>query len=155
MEIEDIKAAAERHTENTPLFVVEVKCSADNEIEILVDSDGSVNIDDCVALSRAVEADFDREAEDFSLTVMSAGIGRPLKVYRQYAKLVGRPVEVLLKNGTKIVATLSAATPGSITLSYEEKVAVEGKKRKETVQVERTYDIETEVKSTCEWLDFK
>ena len=141
--------------EGTSLFIVDTKCSADNEIEILVDSDGSVNIDECVALSRAIEAGFDRDAEDFSLTVMSAGIGRPLKVYRQYAKLVGRPVEVLLRNGVKMIATLTAATPDTITVAYDEKVAVEGRKRKETVRVERTYDLDSEVKSTCEWLDFK
>ena len=42
----------------------------------------------------------------------------------------------------------------AITLSYEEKQAVEGKKRKQLVKVTRTYPF-SEVKQTCEWLDFK
>ena len=149
-----IIAAAERHLQGTDLFVVGCTCSAANEIELTVDSDSSVDIDACVRLSRAVEAEFDREAEDFSLTVMSAGIGSPLQCLRQYRKLIGRPVEVLLKSGIKILATLDEATDEALTLSYEEKQAVEGKKRKQTVQVTRTYPF-GEIVSTKEYLDFK
>ena len=154
IETKKIIEAAERHLQDTDLFVVGCTCSAANEIELTVDSDTSVDIDACVRLSRAVEAEFDREAEDFSLTVMSAGIGSPLKCLRQYRKLIGRPVEVLLTGGTKLLATLDEATETELTLSYEEKQAVEGKKRKQTVQVTRTYALD-EVLSTKEYLDFK
>ncbi|UKI38881.1 MAG: hypothetical protein L6V35_06150 [Alistipes putredinis] len=92
--------------------------------------------------------------EDFSLTVSSAGIGQPLKLLRQYLKLIGRPVEVLLANGTKILATLVAATDDSITVSYTEKAIVEGKKRKQEVTVEKTYP-KSEIKTVREYLDFK
>ena len=92
--------------------------------------------------------------EDFSLTVASAGIGEELKCERQFRKLVGRPVEVLLLNGTKIRALLDAADAGGITLSYEEKQAVEGKKRKQLVKVVKRYAF-SEVKYTKEYLDFK
>lgn len=105
-------------------------------------------------LSRAVEAEFDRDAEDFSLTVASAGIGSELKCLRQYRKLLGRPVEVLLQNGIKIVARLDEADETHLTLSYEEKQTVEGKKRKQLVRVTRTYPF-AEIKSTREYLDFK
>ena len=84
----------------------------------------------------------------------SAGIGEELKCERQFRKLVGRPVEVLLLNGTKIRALLDAADAGGITLSYEEKQAVEGKKRKQTVRVTRRYPF-SEIKYTKEYLDFK
>ena len=136
------------------MFVVGCNCSPGNEIELLIDSDTSVSIDACVALSRAVEAEFDRDAEDFSLTVASAGIGSELRCLRQYRKLVGRPVEVLLLSGVKITAQLDAADEEGITLSYEEKQTVEGKKRKQTVRVTRTYPF-AEIKSTREFLDFK
>ena len=107
-----------------------------------------------VALSRAVEADLDRDAEDFSLTVASAGIGSELRTLRQYRKLVGRPVEVLLTNGVKILAHLDEATDEGVTLSYEEKQAVEGRKRKQPVKVTRSYPF-AQIKYTKEWLDFK
>ncbi len=104
-----IIAAAERHLRDTDMFVVDCTCTAGNEVELLIDSDTSVSIDACAALSRAVEAEFDRDAEDFSLTVASAGIGSELRHPRQYAKLVGSSVEVLLLGGIKILARLDAA----------------------------------------------
>ena len=149
-----ITEAAERHLEGTDMFVVECTSTPGNEIELTIDSDTSVGIDACVALSRAVEADLDRDAEDFSLAVASAGIGSELRTLRQYRKLVGRPVEVLLTNGVKILAHLDEATDEGVTLSYEEKQAVEGRKRKQPVKVTRSYPF-AQIKYTKEWLDFK
>ena len=45
------------------------------EIELLIDSDTAVKLEDCASLNRAIEAERDREVEDFSLMVASAGIG--------------------------------------------------------------------------------
>lgn len=145
---------AEQHLAGTDMFVVECTCSPSNEVELLIDSDTSVSIDACVALNRAIDAEFDRDVEDFSLMVASAGIGSELRVLRQYLKLIGRPVEVLLRNGVKLLATLDAADEESITLSYDEKVAVEGKKKKELQHVVKRYMME-EVKYTKEHLDYK
>ena len=154
IETKKIIEAAERHLEGSDMFVVECTSTPGNEIELTIDSDTSVGIDACVALSRAVEADLDRDAEDFSLTVASAGIGSELRTLRQYRKLVGRPVEVLLTNGVKILAHLDEATDEGVTLSYEEKQAVEGKKKKQLVKVTRSYPFD-QIKYTKEWLDFK
>ena len=149
-----ITRVAEQHLDGTDMFVVECKCSPANEVELVVDSDTSVDIDACVALSRAVEAAFDRDEEDFSLTVASAGIGSELKCLRQYKKLVGQSVEVLLADGVKILALLDDADEQGITLSYDEKQAVEGHKRKQTVRVTKSYTFD-EIKYTREWLDLK
>lgn len=145
---------AEKALEGSQLFVVDCVCSPSNEVELLIDSDTFVSIDDCAALSRTVEAAFDRDVEDFSLTVASAGIGSELKNIRQFRKLTGKPVEVLLKNGIKILAALDAADEESITLSYDERVAVEGKKRKELVHTVKTFTFD-EIKYTKEYLDYK
>ena len=149
-----ITEVAENHLVGTDMFVVGCKCSPSNEVELLIDSDTSVDIDACVALSRAVEAAFDRDEEDFSLTVASAGIGSELKCLRQYRKLVGQSVEVLLTDGVKILAVLDAADDNGITLSYDEKQTIEGHKRKQTVRVTKSYRFD-EIKYTREWLDFK
>ncbi len=149
-----IVALAEQKMEGTDLFVVECSVSPANEIELTIDSDKSVAIDTCVELSRAIEAELDREEEDFSLMVASAGIGSELKSLRQYRKLVGRSVEVLLLNGIKILARLDEVTDEGITLFYEEKQAVEGHKRKQLVQVSHPYPF-SEIKYTKEWIDFK
>lgn len=149
-----VREIAETQMEGTDLFVVEVRVSPANEIVVTVDSDTQVGIDRCVELSRSIEGALDREQEDFELTVMSAGIGQPLKMLRQYRKLIGRPVEVILKDGGKIVGNLTDASESSIAVEYEERVVVEGKKRKQLVTTRRELSLD-EVKSTCEYLDFK
>ncbi len=145
---------ADRELAGTDLYTVSCKCSPMNEVELLIDSDTSVTIERCVELSRTIEAEFDRDEEDFSLTVASAGIGEELKNIRQYRKLVGSSVEVLLKNGVKILAKLDGVADDGITISYREKQAVEGKKRKVEVEVSNTYAFD-EIKYTKEYLDFK
>jgi len=154
MDADKIRNIAEEELAEGSLFLVEVNITPGNEIEVVIDSDGSVDIDDCVALSRAIEERLDREEEDFELTVTSAGIGQPLRMLRQYRKLIGREVEVVLKEGGKLVATLTDATGEAITVEYQEKAAVEGKKRKELVTRRRELPL-AEVKSTCEHLSFK
>lgn len=154
IDTDKIRAAAERELEDSPLFLVGISVTPSKEIEVVIDSDGSVDIDDCVRLSRRIEEQLDREDEDFELTVTSAGIGQPLKLLRQYRKLIGKPVEVVLANGTKIRAELRDADENSITLAYKELRAVEGKKRKQEFDTVHTYSL-SEIKSTREFLDFK
>ncbi len=150
-------ASAEAKLVDTDMFVVGCTCSHSNEVELLVDSDTSVSIDVCIAVSRAIEEEFDREVEDFSLTVASAGIGSELKLLRQYEKLVGSSIEVLLLSGIKVVAKLTAVDSDGINLEYEEKQTIEmpsGKKKKQLVTVEKRIAFD-EIKSTKEFLDFK
>ena len=117
------------------LYIVDVFISKDNDIEVTIESEeGIVELDDCVGVSRFFETCFDREKEDYSLTVTSAGLDQPFKVLRQFVKAVGSKVEVSLKGGKKIVAVLEAADEESITLKYSAKEAVEGKKKKELVE---------------------
>lgn len=145
---------AERHVEGSDLFVVECSVSPSGDIELLIDSDTSVSIDACAELNRAVEAELDRDSEDFSLSVASAGIGSELRSIRQYRKLVGSSIEVLLTSSEKILACLDAVDDEGITLSYDEQQTVEGKKRKQTVHVTRRYSWD-DVRYAKEWLDFK
>ncbi|MBO5687986.1 MAG: ribosome assembly cofactor RimP [Alistipes sp.] len=154
IDCEKILAIADRELAGTDLFTVSCKCTPMNEVELLIDSDTHVTIERCVELSRKIEAEFNRDEEDFSLTVASAGIGTELQNIRQYRKLIGSSVEVLLLTGIKILAKLDGVTDDGITISYEEKQAVEGKKRKVLVNVERTYRFD-EIKYTKEYLDFK
>ena len=117
------------------LYIVDVSVSKDNDIEVIIEKEeGIVELDDCVSLSRYFETCFDREKEDFSLTVASAGLDQPFKVLKQFIKAVGTKVEVQLKGGKKMVAVLEAADEESVTLKYSVKEAVEGKKKKELVE---------------------
>ena len=116
-------------------YIVDINISKENDVEITIESEeGIVELDDCVAISRFFEGCFDREKEDYSLTVTSAGLDQPFKILKQYIKAIGSKVEVSLKGGKKFVATLTAADEESICLQYTAKEAVEGKKKKELVE---------------------
>lgn len=135
MNISDIKDAIGEEIVARGFFLVDVTVSKENDIVVTVESEnGIVELEDCVSLSRYFETRFDRETEDYSLTVSSAGLDQPFKVFRQFEKAVGSKVEVSLKGGKKLVATLAEADPESITLKYTAKEAVEGKKKKELVE---------------------
>ena len=154
IDVKLVTEIAERHLEGSDMYVVECKISPMGEIELLIDSDTAVKLEDCAALNRAIEAELDREVEDYSLMVASAGIGSELKLLRQYNKIIGSSVEVLLKDGIKLLAKLNSADEAGIAISYEEKQVVEGKKRKVTVEVTKDYKWE-EIKYVKEYLDFK
>ena len=90
-----------------------------------------------MAISKQLDAQLDRDIEDYDLTVSSAGIGYPFKVPQQYEKNLGNQVEVKLQNGEKLQGTLKSHSEAGIVMECEEKVAVEGKKKKSIVKVEK------------------
>ena len=136
-------------------FIVDVSVSKDNDIILtIVSEEGTIELVDCVSLSRYFETKFDRETEDYSLTVSSAGLDQPFKVFRQFVKAVGTKVEVLLKGGKKMVAVLEAADQESITLKYSAKEAVEGKKKKEIVEHVDRYTMD-QVNAVRPYIEFK
>ncbi|MBQ6878673.1 MAG: ribosome assembly cofactor RimP [Bacteroidales bacterium] len=135
MKISDITDAIGGEIVARGCFLVDISVSKDNDIVLTIESEnGKIELDDCVSLSRFFETKFDREVEDYSLTVSSAGLDQPFKVLKQYQKAVGSKVEVSLRGGKKMVAVLEAADEESITLKYSAKEAVEGKKKKEIVE---------------------
>lgn len=135
MNVSEIKDALQSELVARGCFLVDVSVSKDNDIVVTIESEnGKIELDDCVALSRYFETQFDREVEDYSLTMTSAGLDQPFKVLRQFEKAVGTKVEAQLRGGKKMVALLEAADEESVTLKYSVKEAVEGKKKKELVE---------------------
>ncbi len=149
-----IRSLAEKALPSEKEFVVDVKVSPGNEVTVILDSDDKINIDQVVAIARDIEAGLDRDKEDFELSVMSAGVGQPLTMLRQYLKLIGKDVEIVLRSGGKVIGELRAADETSVTIAYSEKVAVEGRKRKELKEFTHKYLLD-EIKSTVEHLNFK
>ncbi|GGX13530.1 ribosome assembly cofactor RimP [Aquimarina muelleri] len=125
--------------EKPSLFLIESKIHSGNCIEIIIDGDEGVTVEDCIAISRAIEHNLDREEEDFSLQVMSAGVSEGLTHVRQYAKNVGRKLKVKSKeevfegdlisaNETEIILRWKSREPkpvgkGKVTVTKEVSVA--------------------------------
>ena len=154
MDIKEIREVAEKALEGSDMFVVDCTITPDNTIDLTIDSDTSVSIDVCAMINRAISDAFNRDEEDYQLTVASAGIGEPLRLIRQYKKLVGESIEVLLKSGIKILATLDEVSDEAISISYDEAVVVEGKKKKQMQRTTHPYSFD-EIKWAKEYLDYK
>ncbi len=120
-------------------FLVSVEISADNRIVVEIERrSGSITIDDCVEINNLIEANFDRNVEDYELEVGSAGLTAPFKIKAQYDKNCGNPVEVLTKDGNKLRGTLKSATDTDFTITITKKVKPEGAKRPIMVEEDTT-----------------
>lgn len=124
----------EAFEEYNSLFLIDFTVKGANEIRVVIDGDEGVTVQDCMNVSRKVEHNLDREEEDFSLEVMSAGATEPLINKRQYKKNIGRDLEVKLEDGSKVTGTLDAADDEKISLSWKERVPKEVGKGKMTVE---------------------
>lgn len=136
---ESIGAIVESCLDADTEFLVDVSVSSSNSIVVLIDSDLGVSIDRCVEVSRQIEKSLDREKEDFSLEVSSAGLSSPLKLVRQYKKNIGRQLDIVAVDGAKMTGKLTEVGEESFTILISEKVKKEGSKKKELV--ERTVEL--------------
>ncbi len=123
---EEIIPVVESLLEGTDKFLLSVHISKANVIYIFIDGDTAVSIEDCVALTKAFEAKFDRDVEDYELRVSSAGVDKEFKVLRQLPKFVGREIEVYLRGEKPFKATLLSLDGSTLHL---EQVKGKGKKQ--------------------------
>ena len=107
--------------QHSNIFLVDLKISNDKSIKIILDGDKEVNVKDCIDISRSMEGALDRDQEDFSLEVASAGVGSPLKFPRQYHKNLGRKLEVISTEGLKFEGDLTHVKEDAIELQWKQR----------------------------------
>jgi ribosome maturation factor RimP len=100
------------------LFLIDFSIQTDNQIKVIIDGDNGVLVEDCIFISRAIEHNLDREEQDFSLDVMSAGATAPLVKERQYKKHLNRTLKVKTESD-KFEGALSRASDNGITLQWK------------------------------------
>ena len=123
-------------------FLVTVKVSAQNDIQVFVDKTEGISISECLQISRFIEEELDREVEDFQLLVSSPGLSKAFVVEEQYLKNIGREVVVKLTDGKKIKGRL-AAFDGDITLETTNKL-----KNKKQLKIQQEIISSSEIKET-------
>ena len=114
-----IELAQERINElDNGNYLVDVSVSAKNVILVKMDNlNQGVSIKDCVSVSRNIEHNLDREAQDFELKVSSPGLDQPFMVYEQYLKNIGKTIEVIL-NDSSLKGELLTVSPDEIELKH-------------------------------------
>lgn len=149
-----VKSLVEEWLADKDYFLVDIQISADDRIVVEIDHADGVWIEDCVELSKFIEDRLSRDEEDYELEVGSAGLGQPFKVEQQYLNFIGKEVEVLDAAGKKVKGILKAVEGRLFTVSVEEKVKVEGKKRLQLQEVDHEYNMD-EVKYCKYLISFK
>ena len=97
-----------------------VKEGKDRYLRAYIDKEGGISIDDCEKVSRAFEEKLDEEdliKDAYILEVSSPGLTRPLKKERDYARNLGRLIEIHTykpKDGQKEFTGILKSFDGSI-----------------------------------------
>ena len=148
---EKIQEIAKKKITGTEIFIVEIKVAVGNKISVRLDKmNGGIVVNDCSEISRYIEANLDRNAEDFSLEVSSAGLEEPFKVKKQYLKNIGKKIDVLLTDGIR--------KEGKLVLADENKIELETTHRDKHLKKDTTeiigiaYD---QIKQTKKIISFK
>lgn len=129
------KLAKQVFEENNSLFLISLDINSANHIKVVIDGDEGVSVNDCIKVSRAIEHNLDRDEEDFSLEVTSAGVSEPLLMPRQYRKNVGRKLKVKTQE-EKFEGDLVEANDEEIKLTWKAREPKPVGKGKHTVEKE-------------------
>ena len=149
-----VKRLVDEWLEGKEYFIVDIQISPESKIVVEIDHADGVWIEDCVELSKFIEEHLSRDEEDYELEVGSAGLGQPFKVPQQYINFIGKEVEVLDQDGSKVKGILKSVDGNKFIVSVNEKVRVEGNKRPVKMDVDHEYDM-NEVKYTKYLISFK
>ena len=149
-----VKRLVDEWLEGKEYFIVDIQISPESKIVVEIDHADGVWIEDCVELSKFIEEHLSRDEEDYELEVGSAGLGQPFKVPQQYINFIGKEVEVLDQDGSKVKGILKSVDGNKFIVSVNEKVRVEGKKRPVKMDVDHEYDM-NEVIYTKYLISFK
>ena len=122
------------------MFIVDITVGSGNAISVSIDSDAGVTIDDCIATSRHIEQNLDRETDDFSLEVSSPGLTQPFKILRQYKKNIGQKIEVVAVTGEKKEGILISADEQGFQLEIASKEKVNGTKAMVMKTIDYTFE---------------
>jgi ribosome maturation factor RimP len=104
-------------------FLVDVRIKATNNVKVFIDGDEGIPLSELIQYNRKLYKQLEETAlfpaDDFSLEVSSPGLDEPLKLLRQYKKNLGRYVDVLLHDATKIEGKLLRVNDDSIVVETE------------------------------------
>lgn len=126
-----IETLVKEKIEGSEAFIVEIEVTPVNQIMVEVDKAPSISIEECVAISRYIENELDREEEDFELKVSSPGLDKPIRHMLQYKKNVGRQLKVVMQSGKSEKGELKEVANEMLTLVQRKKERIEGRKKKE------------------------
>ena len=117
---EEIEKIASVKAQELNGCIVDVTIGSGNDIVVYFDKIGGVQIKECVTISKSINDYFDRDIEDYSLTVCSPGLTNPFKIKAQYEINKGREVVVKKSDGKKVSGTI-VSSDNQLTIAVKKK----------------------------------
>ncbi len=149
MDKQQLQNWIEQYLQGTEYELITLNVSAGNDILVEVDRLAGVDVDFCAELNHYLVEKLEGLAvtgyglPDYSLEVGSVSLTDPFKTKMQYEKNLGHDVEIMAKGEKdewrKFKGQLVSVDEDTFSVDIEEKVTVEGKKRKETQIVTHTW----------------
>ena len=92
-----------------------------------IDKEGGITVDDCEVISRLLGEWLDKEdfiEDSYILEVSSPGLGRPLKKEKDFARSIGKDVEIrlykVIDKQKEFTGTLTSYDADSVTITMED-----------------------------------
>lgn len=105
----------------TDCFILDIILN-DKKVEIYADTDEGIKFWQCQKLSRGIEAYLDESqvlGEKYTLEVSSPGVDKPLQLYRQYPRNIGRQLKVSLTDDSIMEGTLLTVNEEKLELKVK------------------------------------
>ncbi len=150
---EHIRSLVLKKIKGTGIFLVDVNVGPGNTILVHLDTPEGISISECADVNHYLNEVISRDIEDYDLVVSSPGLGSPLKVKEQYSKNLGKDIEVILKNGNKLIGKLLDYTGQELVIEVLKKDILD-KKKKRLISEKIILECST-IKSTKSIISFK
>ena len=135
-------------------FLVDVTFTPGDRIVVEIDHADGVWIEDCAELSGFMQGRLGDELGDYEMEAGFAGTGKPFKVQQTYLNHLGNEVYMRDHEGKKMQGVLKQVDGRNFVVSVKEKQKLEGKKRPQLVEGDKTYNMDN-IKYTKYLLSFK
>jgi ribosome maturation factor RimP len=132
---EQVEQIIHEKIDGTEIFLVAVFMHPGNNIDVHLDTAKGILIDECVEVSRYIVSKMDKEIEDYNLEVSSPGLDASFRVKQQYEKNLGKQVEIIKNDGSKIKAKLLTFSGDKIEVEAMIKPSSPEKSKKLVAQV--------------------
>ena len=143
---EYIKSIINNEIRNRNLFLIDLKISSSNKINVFIDSMKGVTIEECAKLSFMIKEKLNKHIDDYVLEVSSPGLNKSLILPLQYEKNLGRYLDIIAKDGTRTTGRLTKVFRNGIQIKSQVTVKNKSGRKSRHVTKDHVFDF-TDIKS--------
>lgn len=136
-----IQKLLEEEIADNDLFLVDIQSNGETGFTVFIDGLKNVTLKQCADLSTFLRSKLGESYDELDITVSSPGLDSPFKHPNQYIKNLNEMVEIVLKDGNKLMGKLLAYTPEHISIQLY--IMPKGKSKSRKSLPDETINIDT------------